>query len=40
MGSVIVAIPNADNSRNICDILRKRGFTPDLVCSLGDEGLR
>lgn len=40
MGSVIVAIPNADNSRNICDILRKRGFTPDLVCSLGDEVLR
>lgn len=40
MGSVIIAIPNLDNAQKIGDILKKHGFTPDALCTLGSKVLR
>ena len=40
MGSVIIAIPNLDNAEKIAEVLRRRGFSPNAMCTLGSEVLR
>ncbi|MBO4680207.1 MAG: ANTAR domain-containing protein [Lachnospiraceae bacterium] len=40
MGSVIIAIPNPDTAEKIGDVLRRRGFPPTAMCTLGSEVLR
>jgi len=40
MGSVIIAIPNSDTAGKIGEVLKRRGFPPSAVCSLGSEVLR
>lgn len=40
MGSVIIAIPNTDTAEKIGEVLRRRGFPPTAMCTLGSEVLR
>lgn len=35
MGGIIVAMPKAEDAKNICEILRKRGLEVSVVCSTG-----
>lgn len=35
MGGIIVALPKAEDAKNICEILRKRGMEVSAVCNTG-----
>lgn len=36
MGGIIVALPKAEDAKNICEILRKRGIEVSAVCNTGN----
>ncbi len=36
MGGIIVALPKAEDAKNICEILRKRGMEVSAVCNTGN----